>query len=60
MAMTAIEFLRYFFYLACDGELANEIVFYLSLHLVGVAIALVAYFDNRRHEKLMSFLERTK
>lgn len=60
VAMTAIEFLRYFFYLACDGELANEIVFYLSLHLVGVAIALVAYFDNRRHEKLMSFLERTK
>ena len=60
VAMTSIEFARYFFYLACNIEWANEIVFYLSLHLVGVVISLVAYFDNKRHTKLISLVAGRK
>lgn len=58
LAMTAIELMRYFFYILCKVEWANEIVFYLSLHAVGTIISLVAYFDNKRYEKLTSFDER--
>ena len=51
--MTAIEILRYLFYQVCKIAWLNGVVFYLSLHLVGCVISLVAYFDDRRHEKLM-------
>lgn len=51
--MTAIEILRYLLFQICKSELLNGIVFYLSLHLVGCVISLVAYFDDKRHEKLM-------
>ena len=53
VGMTAIEILRYLFFQVCKSELLNGIVFYLSLHLVGCVISLVAYFDDKRHEKLM-------
>ena len=52
--MTAIEILRYLFFRICKSELLNGIVFYLSLHLVGCVISLVAYFDDKRHEKWMA------
>jgi hypothetical protein len=51
--MTAIEILRYLFFQVCKSPLLNGIVFYLSLHFVGCVISLVAYFDDKRHEKLM-------
>ena len=51
--MTAIELLRYLFYVLCKSVFLNGVVFYLSLHLVGCAISLVAYYDDKRHEKLM-------
>ena len=51
--MTAIEILRYLFYQACKIAWLNGVVFYLSLHLVGCVISLVAYFDDKRHKKLM-------
>lgn len=51
--MTAIEILRYLFYQVCKSAFLNGVVFYLSLHLVGCVISLVAYFDNKRHQKLM-------
>ncbi|MBQ7291238.1 MAG: hypothetical protein IJW76_05930 [Clostridia bacterium] len=52
VGMTAIEFLRYGFYLLFPAELPNYIFFYLSLHLVGMLISLVAYFDGKRYENL--------
>ena len=51
--MTAIEILRYLFFMICKSAFLNGVVFYLSLHLVGCVISLVAYFDDKRHEKLM-------
>ena len=51
--MTAIELLRYLFFMLCKSAFLNGVVFYLSLHLVGCVISLVAYFDDKRHEKLM-------
>ncbi len=52
--MTAIEILRFLFYQMCKIAWLNGVVFYLSLHLVGCVISLVAYFDDKRHEKLMA------
>ncbi|MBQ8402933.1 MAG: hypothetical protein IJX55_00725 [Clostridia bacterium] len=52
VGMTVIELLRYGFYLLFPAELPNAIVFYLSLHLVGTLISLVAYFDGKRYENL--------
>ena len=52
LGMTGIELLRYVFYLICPVEWINAVLFYLSLHFVGVVISLVAYYDNKRHEKL--------
>jgi hypothetical protein len=52
VGMTAIEFLRYGFYLLFPAELPNYISFYLSLHLVGMIISLVVYFDGKRYENL--------
>jgi hypothetical protein len=51
--MTAIELLRYLFYVLCKSVFLNGVVFYLSLHLVVCVISLVAYYDDKRHEKLM-------
>ena len=51
--MTVIEILRYIFFQFCKSAFLNGVVFYLSLHLVGCVISLVAYYDDKRHEKLM-------
>ena len=52
--MTALEILRFLFYQVCKTAWINGVVFYLSLHLVGCIIALVAYYDDKRHEKWMA------
>ena len=52
--ITAVEVLRYLFFQICKSAFLNGIAFYLSLHLVGCVISLVAYYDDKRHEKLMS------
>lgn len=54
VGITAIEALRYVFYLFFPGRMLNRLVLLLSLHLVGCVIAFVAYFDNERHKKLMA------
>ena len=51
--ITAIEILRYLFFQVCKTEWLNGVAYYLSLHLVGCVISLVAYFDDKRHQKLM-------
>ncbi|MBQ9745284.1 MAG: hypothetical protein IJW21_00485 [Clostridia bacterium] len=56
--MTVIEILRYIFFQVCKSAFLNGVVFYLSLHLVGCVISLVAYFDDKRHEKLMERYKR--
>ena len=56
--MTAIEILRFLFYQVCKTAWINGVVFYISLHLVGCVIALVAYYDDKRHEKWMAGYRR--
>lgn len=55
LGMTGIELFRYVFYLICPVEWINAVLFYLSLHAVGIVISLVAYYDNKRHEKLFEY-----
>ena len=52
--MTALEILRFLFYQVCKTAWINGVLFYLSLHLVGCIIALVAYYDDKRHRKWMA------
>ena len=53
VGITAVEILRYLFFQVCKTEWLNGVAYYLSLHLVGCVISLVAYFDDKRHQKLM-------
>ena len=52
--MTALEILRFLFYQVCKTAWINGVLFYFSLHLVGCIIALVAYYDDKRHRKWMA------
>ena len=52
--MTALEILRFLFYQVCKTAWINGVLFYISLHLVGCIIALVAYYDDKRHRKWMA------
>ena len=52
--MTALEILRFLFYQVCKTAWINGVLFYVSLHLVGCIIALVAYYDDKRHKKWMA------